>query len=194
MCPGIVGFVRGRWVHWDTPQGSRVHPVSLDCKGCTLGVRPLPLVSLGCALVFVRFVWVYWCAPLVSSGSSVVAGFIRVHPRCHWVSLGSLGCALRVVGFTAVAGFIEVRPEGGRGHPGSLCSLECALVVVRFVQGYWGEPWESSGSSRIGVCRRGRRFVRGRWVHWGVPWGSSGSVGFVRMRLWVHRVHLVSLG
>ena len=70
------------------------------------------------------------------SGSSVVDGLFGVRPRDRRVSLGSVGCALGVVGFTAYAGFVEVRPEGGRGYPGSLRSLGCALGVDRFVQGH----------------------------------------------------------
>ena len=70
------------------------------------------------------------------------------------MSLGSLGCALGVVGFTTVAGF-----------------LKCTLRMARVISGcsaHWGEPWGLSGS--FGVI--------------GAPWGSSatsGVVGFIKV-------------
>ena len=120
-----------------------------------------------CALgifVFILGRLVHWSAPL---GSSSVDGLIVVRPE-----------------FTAVAWFIDVRPEKSRGHPGSLRLLS---GVIRYVWGHWGTPWDSSGSSGvprfIGVrpgVRRVRteslvslgcalglvRFIRGRWVHY----------------------------
>ena len=44
------------------------------------------------------------------------------------MSLGSFGCALVVIGFTAVAGFIEVRPEGVRGYLASVGPPMLSLV------------------------------------------------------------------
>ena len=66
-----------------------------------------------------------------------------MRPRGRRVSLGSLGCTLGVVEFTAVVGFIEVR------HPTSLRPLGNALGVVWFVSGHRGAPWGSSGSSGV---------------------------------------------
>ena len=48
---------------------------------------------------------VHWGAPWDSSGSSAVGGLIGMRPGCRRVrpgSLGSLGCALWVVGFIRV--------------------------------------------------------------------------------------------
>ena len=46
------------------------------------------------------------------------------------VSLGSLGCALGVVGFIKVAGFMGVCPGVRWVHPLSLGSLGSAVAVV----------------------------------------------------------------
>ena len=75
------------------------------------------------------------------------------------MSLCSFGCAKGVVGFTAVSGFVEVRPEGGQGHPVSLYSLRYALGVVRFVRCHWSAQCRLSGSSIVEV-RPGGRGVR----------------------------------
>ena len=141
--------------------------------------------SSGVARFIGVVVRVHWGAPF---GSSVV-GFIGVRSKGRRVSLGSLGCA---------AGFIEVRPEDGLGHPGSLRSLGCALGVVGFVRCHWAALWWSSGSSGLSgftaVCpwglwgRPGSLVSLGcaigvdglicvRWIVWGAPWGSSGSSG-----------------
>ena len=119
---GVVGFVRGRWVHLGAPWGTSC---SSGVAGmCSWGhrIRLWSIGSLGCALVVVGFVldrWVHMGTPWESSGSVGVAGFIGFRPRCRrvrlgslgslWsdlrgrqlrsVSLGSLGCALGVVGF-----------------------------------------------------------------------------------------------
>ena len=90
----------------------------------------------------------------------VRSGGRRVRP----VSLGTLGCALGVVGFicgswfhwetpsgssgsSGVAEFTGVRPRGRRINSGNLGSLGCAMGAVGF--------------------------IRGRWIHRGAPWGSS---------------------
>ena len=86
--------------------GRRVHPWPLGSSVCALGVFGFhlgSLRSLGCALV--RGGWVYSGVPLRSSGSSWVAGFIRVLPGCRRVHpglLGPLGCALGGVRFIRV--------------------------------------------------------------------------------------------
>ena len=106
---------------------------------------------------------------MVSLVSSQVAGFTLVQPGCHPGWLGSLGCALGVVGF--IRGRSRVRPRGRWVHPGPLGSLGSALGVVRFV---WG-------------C----------WVHSDSPCGSlssSGVVGFTRKRPWGSWVYAEWLG
>ena len=66
----------------------------------------------------VRGRWDDWGAPY---GSSCDTRFIGVLPGGRRiVTLGSLWCAMVVLGFTAVAEFIDVRPEDGHGHLGSL--------------------------------------------------------------------------
>ena len=136
----FVGYVRVCLVQWVTPLG-----------------RQGSLGSLWCAIEvdgFIRGRWSVWGAPWVSSGSSGITDLIGVHPAGRPVRPGSFGCILGVVwvaGFIVVrprdrrvshdslwctlrvVGFIEVRPGGGRGHLGSLCSLGCALGVVRSV-------------------------------------------------------------
>ena len=137
----------------------------------------------------------------MSLGSSGVAWFIGVCPwvrQVHPWSFVSLGWVLGVVRFIRVhcgilcwssgsfevAGFIAVRPVGGRVHQGS-----CVHLGVRLVSS------ESSGvAGFIGVHPVDRRvhpgllgslgcalgivwFIRGRWVHWGAPWGSLDSSG-----------------
>ena len=146
---GVIRFIRGCWVHRGAPWGSlglsrvavlyRVHPGDRRDHPGSLG-------SLGL--------------------SSSTSGFIWVRPRGRRVSLGSLGCALGVVGFTAVAGYIEVRPEDGRGHSGSLRSL--------------GAPWASSDSSGV---------IAPWWSS-----GSSGVAGLIVARPWVHWVRQGLLG
>ena len=129
-------------------------------------------------------------------------------PMGHWVhpgSLGSLGCALVVVGFVwghscapwvsldsfGIVRFTRVRPAGRWFHPESWGSLLCAQCVVEFVRGHWvlsslgssgslgvysGATWRSLGLS--GVVGFTRVRSGGRWVH---P-GSLGSHGFA---LWI---------
>ena len=89
----------------------------------------------------------------MSTGSAGVVGFIRVRTsarRVHSGWLGSLGCALGVVGFirgcrvhwvapwgssgsSAFVAFIGVRPCVRRVHPWSLGALGCAVGVVGFI-------------------------------------------------------------
>ena len=143
---GVVGYVRGRWVHWGAPWKSS----GTSCVGSLIRVHPgvhrVRPGSFGCALGVI--------------GSSGVPGLIvGVCPIDCRVSLGSLGYAQVVVGFTAVAGFIYVRPDGGRGHPGSLCSLGCALGCVQSALGHLGAPLGSSVSFAVA------RFIGVR------PWG-----------------------
>ena len=65
MCAlGVVGFIRGRWVHWGAPWGRRIYPGSLDSMVCALG----------------------------SSGSSAVVRFTGMRPERRRVHPGSLGC------------------------------------------------------------------------------------------------------
>ena len=137
---------------------------------------------------------------MVSSG---VAEFIGVFPGGHRVdpvSLGSLRCALEVVGFFRVAGFNRVRHCGRRDHPWSRGSLVCTLVVVGFIRGLWvlwgrrvhQECLGSSGFAFLSLGSFGvagfigvypRRFnLRSLWcsmgvvslIHWGASWECSG--------------------
>ena len=137
----VVGFIRGRRVHWDAlwwtsgssrvsgfigvhPGDCQVHAGSLDSLGCALGV-----------VAYIRGCGVDWGAPLglsvhpVSLGSfgfaHGVVGFIlgrRVHWGARRVHLGSPGFAL-----VAAARFIGVRP--GR-VPVRHGSLGCPLWVI----------------------------------------------------------------
>ena len=98
-------------------------------------------------------------------------------------ALGSLGCAMGVVGIIWVAGFIGVCPGVRRVPPGSLSSLSCAMGVLgsffvvvvrpecRWV--YQGSPGLSAVAGFIGVLYRVRP------VYQGSPWESSGSSGAV---------------
>ena len=175
---GFFRFFRGRGVLWGALWWSSG---SSRVAGCT-GVR---------SGWFILVRGVRWGAPLGSSGSSGVARLIGVRPVCCRVylkSLGSVGCALGVVGFipsrwvdmgaqwrssvsSRVVGFIWARPGCRRVHP---VAFGCALVIVGF--------------------------IRGRWVPWSAPWGSSGSsgvAGFTGVRPWVRLVYpglLHSLG
>ena len=131
---GVVGFIRGHWVHKDSPwrqSGSsgvagftgirtgcrRFHPGSLGSLGCALGaivVHPGSLGSLRCALLSIGFIWgdwVHWGAHRGPSGSSGISGFTMVRPgdgRVHpMVSSGSSG----------VAAMTGVLRGGRRVHP-----------------------------------------------------------------------------
>ena len=76
---GVVGFIRGRWVHFGAPRWS------LSASGVRPGCRRVQLRSLGslrCALGFMRFILVHWGSSRGSSGVSAVAGFTRVR-RSH---------------------------------------------------------------------------------------------------------------
>ena len=197
---GVVGLIRGRWVHSCSPWGRWVYPGllgSLDfvvgfsrVHACVRWVHPWSLCSLGLALV-----------SLGSLGSlGFVLGVVRfmqgrcVHSGSRSGSLGSSG----VVRFTQVraggVGFTSVRAGGRWVHPGSLGSVGFALGVVGFIRGRWipsGSPWGSFGSL-------GGRWVQvvgftwllsvGRCVH---PWSfrslgfSLGVVGYIRGR-WIY--------
>ena len=112
-----------------------------------------------------------------------VVGYVRgrwVHRVALWVSSGSFG----------VAGFIRVRPG------------EVGFFRGRSV--YWSAPWGSSGlfgvsgyiGKRVGFVRSrwvhcGAPFVvvgfgQGHWIHWGDPWVRSGSFGSLEHALKAH--------
>ena len=134
----VVGFTRVR------PGGHWVHPGYLR--------------SLRCALVIVGFIWgrlVQSSSPWGSLGSSGFVWFTRERPGGRWVhaccwvhprSFGSLGCAVRVVGFiwcrwvhmgarlesmgsSGIVMFTRVIRGGRCVHPVSLRSLGCAWGV-----------------------------------------------------------------
>ena len=115
---GVVGFVRGRWVHWGASWGLSGSSMVAGFIGVRSGrsrVLPGSLGSLGCALWVVGFFrgdWVHCGSRWVSSGSSAVAGFIGVRCGGNRFRPGSLGSS----GLSGVAGFIGVRPGGRRVH------------------------------------------------------------------------------
>ena len=178
--------------------------------------------------------WVRWAdqgAHYWALGSCGVVAFIRggfrVRVGGRWVypgSLGSLACALAVVGFVrdrlvhsgaslGSSGFLWFIRE----RPGSVAFIR----VVGFILGRWVHsvaPWGSFGSSgvvRITQLRPGYRwihmgsfgslrcalgvfgFIRVRLVHSGAPrgaLGSSGVVGFTPVRPGCRCVHPWSIG
>ena len=102
---GVVGFIRGRWVHAGAPLGlmgtSCVVGFSRVRAAC-ICVLPVSLGSLGCALEvagFIRGLWVNSCTPWESLGSSKVA----------------LGYTLSVVGFIQGVWVNSVAPWGSFG-------------------------------------------------------------------------------
>ena len=185
----VVWFIRSRWIHFGVPLGSlgssgvagligarpgdrRVRPGSLGSLGHTLGVVGFVRgrwVLWGALRGFVRGRKVHYVTPWRSTGSSSVDDFIAVRPSGRRVlqgSLGSLVSALGVVGFTGVAGCIEV----GLGF------IRCRCV-------HWGAPWGSSISygiaGLIGVHPDGRRVLP----------GSQGSFGCSLKVVTVRCVH-----
>ena len=138
----------------------------------------------------------------MSLGSSGVVEFTRVRPGGRWVhlqslgpwhspwkSLGSLGVALRVVGFMRgrwvhsgspwgsfgsswVVEFTRIRFEYRWLHPEPLGSLLFALVLVGFIRC----RWVHSDSYQVGSL------------------GSSAFVGFTSVRLGGRLVRRRSLG
>ena len=88
-----------------------------------------------------------------------------MHPRCRRVrpgSLGSLGCALGVVGFIRGRWVHLVRPGGCRVHPVSLGSVGCVLRAFGFRSVHWGVPWcRRVHPGSFGVRTGGRRVHQG---------------------------------
>ena len=86
-CPGVFGFIHGRWVHSRAPFGSsgfvgftRVGP---DGRWVVLRL----LGSLAYALGVVRFIrsnWVIFRTPLGSSSSSGNVGYASARPGGRW--------------------------------------------------------------------------------------------------------------
>ena len=138
--------------------------------------------------------------------------------RCRWVHwggrvlsglLGSLRCALRIVGYFKG---IALRPGGCRVLSEPQDSLVCALRVVDFAG--VRPAGRFMVAELIGMCPGGRQvlsvwlgssgcaqgdvgFVRGHRVHCGSPCGSSGSfgvTGFIGVDPGGRRVRSVSLG
>ena len=83
------------------------------------------------------------------------ACFIGVRPCVRAGPLGSLGYALELLGFIWVAGFIGVRLRCRQVYLGSLSSLVCSLGVVVFT-------WVSGC---IGVRPNDLVFIQCRYVH-----------------------------
>ena len=95
---GVVGFLRGLCVHCVAP--FRVVGLVRGRRGLSRSMGSLE--SAQGLVEFFRGRWIHWGAPWRSSCSLRVAGFIGVRPGgCEvlWGVLGSLGCALGVVGF-----------------------------------------------------------------------------------------------
>ena len=119
--------------------------------------------------------WVHSGGPCVSFGLCVVDGFNRLCPGVHWV------------------------------HPGSLCSLPCAEVVIGFI-GYIlvrcvhsCAPMGSLGSSGVAGFTLVHSRCHPGWL--GSLGCTLGVVGFIRVRTrvcplgrWVHSGTLGSLG
>ena len=149
---GVVGLVRGHWVHLGLPWGTSGSLGLSGIIGLCLGVHRVcsgSMSSLGCALGVVVFVggrWVHLGALWGTFGSFGLAWFIVVRHGSRRVRLDSLKrSALRVVGFVwcrwvhwvahwvssgsfGVAGFIRIRRGGRRVRSGTLDSLGSSLV------------------------------------------------------------------
>ena len=131
----------------------------------------------------------------MSSDSSGVAGLTGVRPSSRCVSLGSLECAL------AVVGFIQRVPCGSSGASGDT-GLTGVRTWSRPVHPHrwvhWDAPWGSSGSSGIARFTGMRPGVRrGQWFHWSERWRSPesfGIVSFIRVCLGGRRIHSGSQG
>ena len=168
--PGTSGSLGVSMIIEVRPGCHRVCSGSLGLLGCARRLPSVTLGSLRCALGvfgFFRCHWVDWGTRLGSSGSFGVLGFIWVDTQCRRVrsmSLGILGCALVVVVFLGVAGFIGVRHGlfGVAGFVGErpmgrrICSWTLGACLV------------SSGSFNV------TRFIELR--PWGL-WVHSGSLG-----------------
>ena len=149
---------------------TRVRPV------CLL-VHPGSLRSLRCALVIVGIIHgrlVHYGAPWRSLGSSGYVSLTRERPggrlahACRWVhprSLGTLGCALRVVGFI----WGRVLMGARLGSMGSSGIVVFTRVIREGRCVHSGAPWGSLGLCVVDVFNRVCPGVR--WVH---P-GSLGS-------------------
>ena len=109
---GVVGFIRGSCVHCGALRGSSS---SSPVAGFT-AVRHGGRRDHPCR-------WVHWCSPRWSSGSSSFGGH-RAHPE--W--LGSITCALGLVGFIRCHSVHWVTPLG---------SLVCFLWFVGIIHGSW---------------------------------------------------------
>ena len=187
---GSSGFC---WLHWGAHLGSSGSSGVAVLIGVRPGgrrVRPGSLGSLRCTLEVVRCRWVNWGAHWGSWGPSNVARTIELRPGGRRVSLGlleywcspwgssgslgSLGCAMGVLGYvldrrvhsvapwessgsSGISWLIGVRPRGRR----------CALAVVGF----------TAVAGCIGVRPEGLWFIRCRCVVWGAPSGLLGSLG-----------------
>ena len=208
---GVVGFIRGSWVHSGAPLGSfglcGVDAFTCVCAGGRW-IHPGSLCSLQCAQGVFRFNLgrsVYSCAPWMSfghpgwhtgtrsgsSGSSWVIGFTQKRTRCRWVYFDA---PWGLLGSCAVVGFMRSgTPWGSLGSSGVVgFSRVRSSVVVGFNRvrpgGRWVHP-ESLGSLRsaMGIVW----FIRGPLVH------SMQFVGFTRLRhggRWVHPGSLGSRG
>ena len=197
---GVVSL--GRSGHWSALRGCSVPLVSLGSLGYALDFVRCPRVNWGVPFRVIGFVR---CATLCSFG---VAGFIGVRPggrRVRSRSLGSLGCALRVIGFVRgcwVRRVCRLVRSVSLGFAlgtlvlsGSLRSLGCAQRVIGFAGFIVVPPGVRSMSLRsLGYALVVVGFVRCRSVHWGAPWGSSASFGVAGFSPEGRQVRFGSLG
>ena len=151
----VIGLFRCRYVRSYAPWlSSSTIGVVVFIQVCPVGrrVHSGSLVTFGCTLVVVGFIWRPWVhssASWGSSGSFGAVGYIRLRP---WGSSGSFGDVA----------FIWVRRVCRQVHSGTFGSLGCALGVAGCRWEHSSVPWVSSG------------FIRGRLVHSGAPLVSSG--------------------
>ena len=148
----------------------------------------------------------------MSSGSSYVARFLRVRPRCRQVRTGGWvgwGAPCGPLGSFGAAGFIGVSPGVVEiirvrwVHLVTLLGCSGSLGIAGFIAVFPGgcrvHP-VSLGS--LGCALGVLRFIRGCWFHCGTPCGSKntshlGSSSSSRVAGLRHggcRVHPVSLG
>ena len=217
----VMGYIWVCWDHWSAQWGRQVHsgcPVYCGApweSSGSFGVAGFIGVRTG-VVGFIRGRWTYSGAPSRSLGSFAVVGCIRVRLRGHCVHaglMGSLGCALGLVGYILCHMVHWGSPWGRRVHPeslvahqGSSSSLEfTGLIRVRsgvfgFIHGawvHWSAPWGSWVS--FGVlgslgCRPGVvGFIRDRWAYSGVACRSTVAV-LIRVHTGGRRVHPASLG
>ena len=136
----------------------------------------------------VRFIRSHSCAPWLlfilswvvdwgSLGTSGIVGFTLVHSggcSVHPGSLGTLACALGVVGFILGRLVCLRAPCLSLGSSGvTWFTLGVVASVVRFTHARLGGRWFHQGSLGSVACTlRVFGFISGRLVNSRTPWGS----------------------